>query len=104
MKLRRLFLATLLAMALSTSSFAQADKDKKAETKTEAKSKKDAKVSKGEVSSEKKTPLKTGMDAALCQAMTKDGDQCKRKPSAGSKFCWQHGGKKGGDTANKKKG
>ncbi len=29
-----------------------------------------------------------------CQAKTQDGDQCKRKASAGSKFCWQHGGKK----------
>lgn len=29
-----------------------------------------------------------------CQAKTKDGDQCKRKAAAGSKFCWQHGGKK----------
>jgi hypothetical protein len=32
--------------------------------------------------------------ADQCQAKTKDGDQCKRKASAGSKFCWQHGGKK----------
>ncbi len=29
-----------------------------------------------------------------CQAKTKDGDQCKRKAAPGSKFCWQHGGKK----------
>ncbi|MBI4902975.1 MAG: hypothetical protein HY820_05025 [Acidobacteria bacterium] len=32
--------------------------------------------------------------ADQCMAKTKAGDQCKRKASAGSKFCWQHGGKK----------
>jgi len=29
-----------------------------------------------------------------CAAKTRKGPQCKRKASAGSKFCWQHGGKK----------
>ena len=32
--------------------------------------------------------------ADQCQATTKAGTQCKRKASPGSKFCWQHGGKK----------
>ena len=29
-----------------------------------------------------------------CQARTKAGPQCKRKASAGSQYCYQHGGKK----------
>lgn len=27
-----------------------------------------------------------------CAAMTKKGSQCKRPPSPGSQYCWQHGG------------
>ena len=30
--------------------------------------------------------------AAQCAATTKKGTQCKRQASAGSSFCWQHGG------------
>ena len=28
--------------------------------------------------------------ADRCIAKTQDGDQCKRKAAAGSKYCWQH--------------
>jgi hypothetical protein len=31
--------------------------------------------------------------AGQCQAITKKGTQCKRQASAGSVYCWQHGGK-----------
>ena len=31
-------------------------------------------------------PAATG----LCQGKTKNGEPCKRKAKAGSKFCWQH--------------
>ena len=42
----------------------------------------------------KSAPPKTQTKGQQCQAKTKDGDQCKRMASAGSQFCWQHGGKK----------
>ena len=32
------------------------------------------------------------LDLSRCQAMTKAGTQCKRRPSDGTAFCWQHGG------------
>jgi hypothetical protein len=27
-----------------------------------------------------------------CQATTKKGTQCSRRPRAGTRYCWQHGG------------
>lgn len=45
--------------------------------------------------SDKKGAKKSAPAAAdQCQAMTQAGTQCKRKASPGSKFCWQHAGKK----------
>jgi len=38
------------------------------------------------------TPTPPGIDNTRCQAVTRAGTQCKRRPSAGSAFCWQHGG------------
>lgn len=32
------------------------------------------------------------LDSTQCQAITRAGTQCKRKPSTDSVFCWQHGG------------
>jgi hypothetical protein len=81
MKLTRLFLAT--AFLLGSTVFAPAQKaPAPTPTPTQAPggSKKGAKSA---------VPV-----ADQCQAMTKAGTQCKRKASAGSKFCWQHGGKK----------
>ena len=39
-------------------------------------------------------PLKptTTLDPSRCRAMTQAGAQCKRRPTAGTAFCWQHGG------------
>ena len=34
----------------------------------------------------------TTLDPSRCQAMTQAGVQCKRRPSTGTAFCWQHGG------------
>ncbi len=34
----------------------------------------------------------TGLDLTRCRAITQAKTQCKRKPSAGTVFCWQHGG------------
>ena len=31
-----------------------------------------------------------GLDPTRCRAITQAGTQCKRKPSAGSVYCWQH--------------
>ena len=31
-------------------------------------------------------------DSTQCQAITKKGTQCRRKPKSGSRFCWQHSG------------
>lgn len=31
-------------------------------------------------------------DVLACAAITKKGTQCKRAPSPGSIYCWQHGG------------
>ena len=57
-----------------------AAKDAKAEAKTAAK---DAKA-------EAKTAAKDTKAGALCAAKTADGEPCKNKPQAGSKFCWRH--------------
>lgn len=32
------------------------------------------------------------IDVLACAAITKKGTQCKRAPSPGSIYCWQHGG------------
>lgn len=32
------------------------------------------------------------IQAFACAAITKSGRQCKRAPSPGSQYCWQHGG------------
>ena len=32
------------------------------------------------------------VQAFACAAITKKGTQCKRAPSPGSQYCWQHGG------------
>jgi competence protein ComEC len=37
-------------------------------------------------------PTTTGLDLTRCRAKTQAETQCKRKPSAGTVFCWQHGG------------
>ena len=37
-------------------------------------------------------PTTPGLDLTRCRAITQAETQCKRKPSAGAVFCWQHGG------------
>ena len=32
------------------------------------------------------------LDPSRCRALTLAGVQCKRRPSTGTAFCWQHGG------------
>ena len=34
----------------------------------------------------------SAVQAFACAAITKKGTQCKRAPSPGSQYCWQHGG------------
>ncbi|MBI3210968.1 MAG: hypothetical protein HYZ37_18950 [Candidatus Solibacter usitatus] len=65
--------------------------------------KKDAKAAKDSKAPAKKAAAaaKAKSAADQCQAMTQDGDQCKRKAAAGSKFCWQHGTKKESKTKKK---
>ena len=36
--------------------------------------------------------LMVAVQAIACAAITKKGTQCKRAPSPGSQYCWQHGG------------
>lgn len=36
--------------------------------------------------------LLAAVQAFACAAITKKGTQCKRAPSPGSQYCWQHGG------------
>lgn len=36
--------------------------------------------------------LLTVVQTFACAAITKKGTQCKRAPSPGSQYCWQHGG------------
>ena len=31
------------------------------------------------------------LDVARCQAITRAGNQCRRSPTTGAVFCWQHG-------------
>jgi hypothetical protein len=76
----RIFFTALLAFSLTAS--AQSSKAEKAEKAAPATGK------------AQKKAKKKAMDGPQCAAMTKDGDRCKREASAGSKFCWQHGGKK----------
>lgn len=38
------------------------------------------------------TPTTPGLDLTRCRAITQSKTQCKRKPSVGTVFCWQHGG------------
>ncbi len=88
MKLSKILLSIAMSLALLNAQGSKKDATPPAATKTE------------KAKTEKK---KTVPAADQCQAMTKDGDQCKRKASAGSKFCWQHGGKKSTDKAAPKK-
>jgi hypothetical protein len=36
--------------------------------------------------------IMTALGVLACAALTKKGTQCKRAPSPGSVYCWQHGG------------
>lgn len=49
------------------------------------------------VNAQKSDPVKPANPSAVretgrCQAITKKGNQCKRKPKSNG-YCWQHGGK-----------
>ena len=57
------------------------------QTKTESKSKESKKETVKKEETKKQEYVST-----QCQATTKKGKQCKRKASAGSRYCWQHGG------------
>jgi hypothetical protein len=45
---------------------------------------------KGEVKGEAKKGAAAVPASERCIAKTADGDQCKRKAQAGSRYCWQH--------------
>ncbi len=49
-----------------------------------------AQTTKGAVKGEAKKGAAAVPAADRCIAKTADGDQCKRKAQAGSRYCWQH--------------
>jgi hypothetical protein len=53
---------------------------------------KSAETKKGAQAAEKKALPAT---TEQCAGVTQDGDRCKRKAQAGSKYCWQHDKTKG---------